>query len=383
MTATKPNECIHFDFMQLPKSEDCFQYVLVIKDAMSGFVELIACQRCTAEECVDALCDWFKRYGPVYQWVSDQGSHFKNQAVEAVSKLFGAAHHFVTAYCPWANGTVEVANRMLLRVLKSILSESKLPMSQWTKVLGQVQMALNFNPAPRLDGVPPLTGFLALPARTPIKHFYLSKSPGELPKISPIQWSQEVQRHLHDLQVSLEGIHQTLSATANAKLLTKRDQQKARARPPNFEVGDFVLVGRTLARGNKLALEWKGPCRVVAAKSNWLFDVQTLFEPVVTRTHHVSRLKFYVDKQCGDVEDLKCYAMAHQDTFLVDKLLECRCVKGEWEIKVQWVGFDILEATWEPLSILQADVPVMVQTALDALSHPSFRALKAHLAAPP
>jgi hypothetical protein len=66
MTATKPNECIHFDFMQLPKSEDCFQYVLVIKDAMSGFVELIACQRCTAEECVDALCDWFKRYGPVY-----------------------------------------------------------------------------------------------------------------------------------------------------------------------------------------------------------------------------------------------------------------------------------------------------------------------------
>jgi transposase InsO family protein len=205
LTATKPNESIHFDFMQLPKSVDGYEYVLVIKDAMSGFVELIACQRCTAEECVDALCDWFKRYGPVYQWVSDQGSHFKNQAVEAVSKLFGAAHHFVTAYCPWANGTVEVANRMLLRVLKSVLSEAKMPMSQWTKVLGLVQMALNFSPASRLDGVSPLTGFLALPARTALKTFYLSKFRGTLPKITSVEWSKEVQNHLRDLQVSTSG----------------------------------------------------------------------------------------------------------------------------------------------------------------------------------
>jgi hypothetical protein len=270
---------------------------------------------------------------------------------------------------------------MLLRVLKSVLSEAK--MSQWTKVLGQAQMALNFSPASRLDGVSPLTGFLALPARTPLKTFYLSKSRGTLPKITSVEWSKEVRNHLHDLQVSLDGMHRALSVSAGAKLVTQRDKQKAKSRPPNFEVGDFVLVGRTLARGNKLALEWKGPCRVVAAKSNWLFDVQTLFDPVVTMTHHVSRLKFYVDKDCGNVEDLQSYAVAHQDTFLVDKLLECRCVQDMWEIKVQWLGFDPIEATWEPLSVLQADVPVLLHQALDALPHPSFRPLKVHLAAPP
>jgi transposase InsO family protein len=139
--------------MKLPKSVDGYEYVLVIKDAMSGFLELVACGSCTAEECVEALRDWFMRYGPVFQWVSDQGSHFKNQAVDVMAKLFGASHHFVTAYCPWANGTVEVANRMLLRVLRSLLSENKLPMSQWSKLLFQVQMALNFNPSVRLDGV--------------------------------------------------------------------------------------------------------------------------------------------------------------------------------------------------------------------------------------
>jgi transposase InsO family protein len=81
LTATKPNESIHFDFMKLPKSVDGYEYVLVIKDAMSGFLELVACRSCTEEECIEALRDWFMRNGPVFQWVSDQGSHFKNQAV--------------------------------------------------------------------------------------------------------------------------------------------------------------------------------------------------------------------------------------------------------------------------------------------------------------
>jgi transposase InsO family protein len=382
LTATKPNESIHFDFMQLPKSVDGYEYVLVIKDAMSGFVELTACPSCTAEECVEALCEWFKRYGPVFQWVSDQGSHFKNQVVDAMAKLFGANHHFVTAYCPWANGTVEVVNRMLLRVLKTMLSEEKLPMGEWTKILFQVQMALNFNPSSRLDGVAPVTGFLALPACTPLKTFYLSKYDGTLPKITEAMWSAEVQQHIKELQATIDQMHKKLSTAAAKKLLTKRDRQRVSARPPNFEVGDFVLVGRTLARGNKLALEWKGPCRVVNVKSHWLYEVQTLFEPVVTMTHHVSRLKFYVDKERGNIGDFKSYAVAHQDKFLVDKLIECRCVQGSWEIKVKWQGFDELECSWEPLDVLQADVPVYVQTALRELPHASFKALKDYLAAP-
>jgi hypothetical protein len=157
--------------------------------------------------------------------------------------------------------------------------------------------------------VAPLTAFLALPAQTPLKTFYLSKYKGELHTVTEAQWSTEAQQLLHNLQVSMEHLHGQLSEAAMKKLKTKRNIQDARALAPNFEVGDFVLVGRTLARGNKLALEWIFPCRVAAAKSRWFYDVQTLFEPTITMTHHVSRLKFYVDKERGDVEDLKPYAV--------------------------------------------------------------------------
>jgi hypothetical protein len=300
--------------------------------------------------------------------------------MDGMAKIFGVNHHFVTAYCPWANGTVEVVNRMLLRVLKSMLSESKLPMAEWSKLLHQVQMAINFNPSNRITGVAPVTAFMALPAQTPLKSFYMEKVFGEVPRIEEVQWSREVNKHIQDLQTTLDVMHKELVTAAERKLVTKRDRQKVSARPPNFEVGDFVLVGRTLARGNKLALEWKGPCRVVGVQSHWLYDVQTLFDPVVTKTHHVSRLKFYVDKDRGNVEDLKSYAVAHQDVFLVDELMECRCVQGAWEVKVKWQGFSELECTWEPLQVLQTDVPALVKKAVQALPHPSFEDLKRHLA---
>ena len=126
---------------------------------------------------------------------------------------------------------------------------------------------------------------------------------------------------------------------------------------------------------------WHCNGKVVGIKSHWLYEVQTLFEPVVTMTHHVSRLKFYMDKECGNLEDLKSYAVAHQDTFLVDQLLECRCVQGSWEIKIKWQGFDLLEATWEPLAVLQADVPALIKKAIVQVPHPSFLELKSSLAA--
>ncbi|KAE8999859.1 hypothetical protein PR001_g18944 [Phytophthora rubi] len=114
LRATQPNEVLHFDFLSLPASSTGLHYVLVLKDGMSGYTELVGCPAATADEALSALVDWFKRFGIVYQWVSDQGTHFKNQLIGSLRRLFGAQHHFVTAYCPWANGSVEVVNRLVL-----------------------------------------------------------------------------------------------------------------------------------------------------------------------------------------------------------------------------------------------------------------------------
>ena len=274
---------------------------------------------------------------------------------------------------------MEVANRMLLRVLKSMLSESKLKTNQWPVVLPMVQAALDLQPSSRLNGVAPITAFAALPAKTPVSMYYANKVDAGLPVLTPSRYSEAVQAHLADLQSSLDALHKKLTTVSAARNDRSRTSSKSK-RLPNFDVGDFVLVGRVLARPNKLALEWTGPCRIVGARSHWLYDVQTLFDPVTTSTHHISRLQLYVEANRARVEDLVQHAVAHQDTFLVDRLLECRNDAGKWSLLVQWQGFDRAEATWEPLDVLQTDVPGLVKKALDTIPHPSFQALKLFLA---
>ena len=42
---------------------------------------------------------------------------------------------------------------------------------------------------------------------------------------------------------------------------------------PNFAVGDYVLVGRVVSRANKLALQWRGPQRIVRVIHDYIYEV--------------------------------------------------------------------------------------------------------------
>ncbi|KAF0707228.1 hypothetical protein AaE_013713 [Aphanomyces astaci] len=137
--ATKPNELIHFDWVSFPEATDGLKNVLVIKDAMSGFVRLHASATATAVETAAALMEWFGLFGVVKTWVSDCGSHFKNEMASTIGRMFGVHHHFVTPHCPWANGTMEVVNRVIVRTLKTLCSEMLLQPTEWPKALPLVQ----------------------------------------------------------------------------------------------------------------------------------------------------------------------------------------------------------------------------------------------------
>ena len=91
--------------------------------------------------------------------------------MDALKKKLGAHHHFTTPYCPWANGTVEVVNRSILRTVKTLLSEMKLHFDEWPSLLLQVQSALNHLPADRLGGVTPSHAMTKLDDATPLTIF--------------------------------------------------------------------------------------------------------------------------------------------------------------------------------------------------------------------
>ncbi|POM62293.1 hypothetical protein PHPALM_28568 [Phytophthora palmivora] len=164
--ATKPNEVINFDYLSMPEDEDTLsKYVLVLKDDFSGFVELIPCEVADSMTCARALVQWFQRFGVVTTRVSDQGTHFKNAVIEEF-------HHFVTAYCPWANVTVAVVNKLYSKFLIALLSERKLLLAKWESVLSVVATALNHQPADRIGNRAPVAAFTVLPTPMPFSAMF-------------------------------------------------------------------------------------------------------------------------------------------------------------------------------------------------------------------
>ncbi|KAE9025826.1 hypothetical protein PR002_g11067 [Phytophthora rubi] len=85
--------------------------------------------------------------------------------------------------------------------------------------------------------------------------------------------------------------------------------------------------------------------------------------PFAISTHHASRLKFYADASRNVTEDLVAQAMHADGGHLVSKLVKCRMgpETHTWEIQVEWIGLDPLEASWEPATIIYEDVPELVK----------------------
>lgn len=59
-------------------------------------------------------------------------------------------HHFTTAYCPWANGTIERLCKKTLRNVHALLSERKMPTTGWPSIVDTLQKAIYQSPLQRL-----------------------------------------------------------------------------------------------------------------------------------------------------------------------------------------------------------------------------------------
>ena len=80
---------LHYDFLCIKDSDapETPQRILVIKDDLSHFVELVPCREATTVVVAEAFLDWYNRFGLALYHVSDQGSHFKNQVISELNLL--------------------------------------------------------------------------------------------------------------------------------------------------------------------------------------------------------------------------------------------------------------------------------------------------------
>ena len=105
---------VHMDITELTTTTTGFRYVLVIKDALTKWVELIPLVTKTAEEVVNALVEHvILRHGVPVTLITDKGSENCNSIMKKVTELLQCEHISTTPYNPRSDGLVENQMRTL------------------------------------------------------------------------------------------------------------------------------------------------------------------------------------------------------------------------------------------------------------------------------
>jgi hypothetical protein len=255
------------------------RYVLVITDRLSNYVIARASPTNTAQDTARILMEeLILIHGPPDKIITDQGLHFKNELLQAISILIGSKHVFSTTYHPQTNGQTERWNSTFSAQLAKYCNTDH---NNWDIYLPSIVYAYN-------HGVHQTTGFtpyqLAF-GRTPRNSFD--------PYNSSFRFSKPSDYYNQVLKYKQAALQQ-----AKAQILHQQQSSKIRydrnRSNPTYQVGDLVWT-KVLNGRSKLTARYTGPARIVQVLTPVSFIVRhddghqlqvhsTSLKPVYQRT---------------------------------------------------------------------------------------------------
>ena len=139
----------------------------------------------------------------------------------------------------------------------------------------------------------------------------------------------------------------------------------------NLEVGDFCLHANTYRRQvSKLHVVWRGPYRVTKTVNNWVYEIEDLLTSAKFVAHAL-RLRYYSDKHL-DLDEclMNSLKVQAQHELYIDKVISHRRDEANflYQLEVQWLGFNTVETTWEPLQNLVRDASAAIEVYILTLA---------------
>ncbi|XP_048242778.1 uncharacterized protein LOC125375886 [Haliotis rufescens] len=279
--AGAPMERVHLDFIgPLPKSKLGNQYILMMVDQFTKWVECIALPTQTAEVTAKAAVDvFFSRFGCPFKVFTDQGRNFESKLFTELCTLLQIHKTRTTPYRPSANGQVERFNRTLLQAIRCHIDANQ---SRWDEFLPQLAGALR-SAVNRQTGYTANMLMLGREINQPAELVF-SATQEESPSLNP-------DTYVHQLASALGEVHRfARNKLQTTQLQMKRDYD-LRILSPKFEEGEMVYILDTASiqgKCKKLSPSWKGPGIITTRISNTLYEVRTR---KTTSVHHHDRLK--------------------------------------------------------------------------------------------
>ena len=228
------------------------------------------------------------RFGCPVELVSDQGGHFLNHVIEALTKTHMIMHKKSSTYHPQANGQAESSNKVLIKILKKIVSENK---TDWDQKL---DLALwSFRIAYKVTtNMTPFRLVYGLEAVVPMEYVVPSLRIAIQAKMTP-----KDSNHFRETQLMQLEEDRTISAYI-AEVIQRRRQAwvNRNIQFKIFHVRDWVLIynSRLGPHPGKLKLRYIGPFQIIEDLGQGTFRVKDIYGNEVPQPVNGFRLKkFY------------------------------------------------------------------------------------------
>jgi transposase InsO family protein len=121
------------DFMGPFKNSHRYEYIIVMVDYVSKWIEAMPCHKASTEESITMIKNViFTRFGTQKIVISNGGTHFTRKNFKKCLSKLGIEHRVSTAYHPQTNGQEEASNRQWKSILNKTIEKGG---EDWSKKL--------------------------------------------------------------------------------------------------------------------------------------------------------------------------------------------------------------------------------------------------------
>lgn len=339
---TAPNSVLTMDYLYLGKNqlEDLIKspYLLVLKDDFSMYSKIYPADKIDAMHACRCVIEWIITFGPPKMITSDQGVQFTSELFKELNKSYQIRHHITTSDVHHNLGSAERANRQVLEMFKTLMSELHMSSDRWIQVIDIVQYALNNYHSKRLNGLTPKKCFLGLESESPFIEMGFGK---EIALLNEVDAKRLFLERIETLQNELANIITNCNET-RAKIIDRENSYRSSKRGVkqlNVKIGEWVYVYKNDREArNKLDRGAKGPLQVIATKSDG--NVITVRD-VITGTEsdaHMEHVKFF-SKELQLDENMRSHITRNSPQgYILDKIIGLQKKGNHISVKVGFRG---------------------------------------------
>lgn len=275
-------------FGPLPTSPEGMNWIFIVEDTATRWVELFPLMDATAERCAKTLLnEVILRYGTPRRLISDNGTQFVSAIMQHLTFCMGIKQSLTPVYHPAAN-PVERKNRDLKTQLAMQVGKQH---DHWPEALPAIRFAMN---TARCQG----TGYTAA---------YLTfgrelRTPDDITRdLRSIVQSENFVSELTPLLLRLSETLRQARETNEKEQDRRKASADTRRRPDQgYKIGDLVWVNTRVISSSarrttaKLAPRRDGPYMILHRRGPTSYEVANPADPTTTvGTYHSSALAEY------------------------------------------------------------------------------------------